>query len=183
MLSGAALDAAIQKLPSRPWRNTYFRAMALVYASDPLGKGRPILAQRFNVDNGARVLYLGDDQITCLQEAQALGFPARAVAIVPVQFDLRSVVDLNDPGVRRMLRTNKGELHFNFRSLSAGAPPAATQLFGERCAASGRIDGAIYESPARGGHLDLAVFEHALPVLRSSLVVTDPASGLSDHLP
>ena len=33
---GAALDQAIQQLPSRPQRNTFFRAMLLRYASDPL---------------------------------------------------------------------------------------------------------------------------------------------------
>jgi hypothetical protein len=64
VLSGAALDEAIRNLPSRPLRNTFFRAMALRFHSDPLGKKRRINAQRFNITGGARVLYLGEDHIT-----------------------------------------------------------------------------------------------------------------------
>jgi hypothetical protein len=183
VITGPALDAAILALPSRPRRDTYFRATPYLYASDPLGKQRPIHAQRFNVAGGSRVLYLGDDQITCLHEARALGFPASAVTIVPVQFDLAAVVDLRDPAVQTILQTNAAEISFNFRSLSAGASPAFTQLLGEQVAASGRIDGLLYKSPARKGHLDLAVIENALTSLGSSLVVNDLANKLTDHLP
>lgn len=180
---GAALDAAILRLPSRPKRDTFFRATPLVFASDPLGKTRPILAQRFNVAGGARVLYLADDQITCLHEAQAFGFPATAVAIIPVQYNLHSVVDLRDANVQKMLATDQTELSFNFRSLSAGAGPSPTQSLGEQSAAIGRIDGLLYESPARPGSTNLAIIESALSRLRSSLVVNDPNNKLSDRLP
>ena len=106
MLTGATLDAAVLRLPSRPRRDTYFRAMRLVFASDPLGRQRPIIAQRFNLDGGARVLYLADDQVTALHEAQAFGFPAVSIAIIPVQFDLRAVLDLRDPAVHKLLQTD-----------------------------------------------------------------------------
>lgn len=65
MLGGGALGRAIASLPTRPRRGTFFRATLLVHARDPLGKARPIIRQRFNVAGGARVLYLGDDPITC----------------------------------------------------------------------------------------------------------------------
>jgi hypothetical protein len=42
-------------------RNTFFRAMLLRYVSDPLGKRRPINAQRFNIAGGARVRYPAED--------------------------------------------------------------------------------------------------------------------------
>jgi RES domain-containing protein len=155
----------------------------LIYRFDPLGKQRPIRAQRFNVAGGARILYLGDDPVTCLHEAQAVGFPASSVTIVPVQFDLRSVVDLGDPAVQKILQTNPTEISFNFRSLPAATRPAMTQVLGARIAASGRIDGLLYESPARQGHLNLAVIEAALTTLGSSLVVNDPNNKLADHLP
>ena len=106
-----------------------------------------------------------------------------APTIVPVQFDLRSMVDLRDPIVQKILQTNPIEISFNFRSLPAGSPPAVTQVLGEGIAASGRIDGLLYESPARQSHLDLAVFEDALPPLGSSLEVNDPSNKLFDHLP
>ena len=181
MLTGVALDNAIQQLPSRPQRNTFFRAMALRFHSDPLGRKRPINAQRFNAAGGARVLYLGEDHLTCLQEAQALGWPAISTAIVPIQFDLRAVVDLRDPIVQSALHTNSGELAANFRSLLPGS--ALTQSLGERCAAFGRIDGLLYESPARAGKADLAVLEVALSALGSSLTVHDPLNNLHDRLP
>jgi mannan endo-1,4-beta-mannosidase len=38
---------------------------------------------------GTRVLYLAEDQVTCLHEIQAFGWPPSATAIVPVQFDLK----------------------------------------------------------------------------------------------
>jgi len=182
MLKGRALDAAIRRLPSRPLKAIYFRALPLRFATDPLGKKRPISAQRFNVKNGARVLYLAEDQVTCLHEAQLFGSPLIAAAIIPVQLELRSVVDLRDRINQRILRTNAAELLFNFRSLGMKAPPAATQLLGDGVAASARIDGLIYESPAYPGHNDLAVIESALAVLGSSLVVNDPG-GVADRLP
>jgi len=54
VLTGAPLDAAILQLPSRPKRDTYFRATRLIFASDPLGRKRPIDAQRFNLSGSAR---------------------------------------------------------------------------------------------------------------------------------
>jgi RES domain-containing protein len=183
VLTGAPLDAAVLQLPSRPRRDTYFRATRLVFASDPLGRHRPIVAQRFNLAGGARVLYLADDQVTALHEAQAFGFPASSIAIIPVQFDLRAVVELRDSAVHKLLQTDSVELSINFRSVPAGAPRAATQILGERAAASLRIDGLLYESPARPGHFDLAVIEAALRPLGSSLVVNDPNNKLSDALP
>ena len=75
MLSGVSLDKAIGQLISRPFRHTFFRAMPLRFAQDPLGKRRPIVAQRFNLAGGPRVLYLGEDQIACLHEIQVFGWP------------------------------------------------------------------------------------------------------------
>ncbi len=182
MLKGTALEAAIRRLPSRPLRDTYFRAMRLAFASDPLGRKRPINAQRFNIGAGARVLYLAEDPVTCLHEAQLYGSPLISVALIPVQLDLRAVVDLRTPTVQKILRTNDAELMFNFRSVAAKAASAATQILGERVAASGRIDGLLYASPAHAGHADLAIIETALSGLGSSAVVTDPG-GVSDRLP
>lgn len=181
MLSGVPLDHAIQQLNSRPFRHTFFRATPLRYAQDPLGKRRPIVAQRFNVAGGARVLYLADDQVTCLHEIQAFGWPASATVIVPVQFDLKAVVDLRDPNVQTVLQTNSAEIAMNFRSVTSR--PAPTQLLGERCAASGRIDGLLFDSPAMPGKADLAVLEVALSLLGSALAVNDPANNLFDSLP
>lgn len=181
MLSGAPLDSAILRLASRPRRDTYFRATRLIFASDPLGKQRPILAQRFNLAGGARVLYLADDQVTALHEAQAFGFPVTSIAIIPVQFDLKAVVDLRDRNVQNSLHTDSNELGLNFRSVTSG--PAPTQTLGERCAASGRIDGLLFESPAMPGKANLAVLESALAILGSTLTVSDPKNNLSDSLP
>lgn len=179
MLTGALLDNALQQLISRPFRHTFFRAMPLRYARDPLGKRRPIVAQRFNLAGGARVLYLAEDQVTCLHEIQAFGWPPSATVIVPVQFDLKAVVDLRDPKVQAVLHTNSAELALNFRS----SAPAATQVLGERCAASGRIDGLLFDSPAMPGKANLAVFEASLTKLGSFLAVNDPNNNLVDSLP
>jgi RES domain-containing protein len=183
VLKGSAQDVAIRRLPSRPLRGTYFRAMPLRFASDLLGKKRPIYAQRFNLANGARMLYLAEDQVTCLHEAHLFGSPLIPVALIPVQFDLHSVIDLRAPAVQKILRTSDAELLFNFRSLSATAGPAPTQVFGERVAASGGIDGLLYASAAHAGHTDLAIIEAALSGLGSSLLVSDPGGGLSERLP
>jgi RES domain-containing protein len=183
VLIGASLDAAILQLPSRPQRNTSFRAVRLAFASDPLGKRRPIVGGRFNIAGGARVLYLADDQITALHEAQAFGFPASSIAIVPVECNLHAVVDLRDPGAQALLHTNHLELSANFRSLAPGSPPSPTQLLGERVSASLRIDGLIYDSSARPGHTNLALIEAALKALGSFAAVNDPNNKLFDSLP
>jgi RES domain-containing protein len=181
VLSGAALDKAIRQLISRPLRHTYFRAMPLRFAQDPLGKRRPVVTQRFNLAGGARVLYLGEDQIACLHEIQAFGWPPSATVIVPVQIDLKAVVDLRDPIVQKTLRTNSKELAINFRAITSG--PTPTQRLGESCAASLRIDGILFDSPALPGKTNLAVIEAALTPLGSSLAVEDPANSLRDSLP
>jgi len=101
--------------------------------------------QRFNLAGGARVLYPAKDQVTCLHEAQLFGSPLTSVALIPVQFDLQAVVDLRAPAVEKILHTDDAELWFNFRCLPTTLRPAATQILGERVAASGRIDGLLYD--------------------------------------
>ena len=183
MLKGNALDAAILRLPSQPLRSTYFRAMPLRFATDPLGVKRPIFAQRFNVAGGARILYLAEDQLTCLHEAQLFGSPIVPVALVPIALDLHAIVDLRTREVQKILRTTRTELLFDFRSLATKFQPAPTQVLGEAVAASARIDGLLYESPALAGDADLAIIEKTLLSLGYSVVVTDSSSGLSARLP
>lgn len=183
MLGGAALDAAIKTLVSRPLHDTFFRAVSLRFAGDPFGRKRPITGQRFNVEQGARVLYIGDSQLTCLYEVQAFGFPAKSVAILPVQVHLNAVVDLREPSICRALGLSLNELTFNFRSLPAGSPPAPTQLLGERCAASGRVDGLMFGSLACKTGVNIAVLEAGLASLGSYLEIDDPANGIKERLP
>ena len=183
MLSGAQLDAAIRQVASRPKRDLFYRAMLLKHAHDPLGKHRPIRANRFNLANGARVLYLAQTIDTALDEVQAFGFPARSVAIVPVQFDLQAVVDLRDVNTLTTLQLTSNDLSVNFRTVSPGTAPAPTQELGECAAASGCVDGLIFESLARPGTINLAVFEANLTRLGSSLAVNDPANNLYETLP
>lgn len=183
MLSGAQLDAAIRQVVSRPKRDLFYRATLLKHAHDPLGKHRPIGANRFNIANGARVLYLAETIHTALDEVQAFGFPARSVTIVPVQFDLQAVVDLRDVNTLTTLQLTTNDLSVNFRTVSPGSAPARTQELGECAAASGCVDGFIFESLARPGTINLAVFEANLRSLNSSLTVNDPANNLHDTLP
>jgi RES domain-containing protein len=183
VLKGAQLDATIRTLVSRPLRNLFYRAMQLKFAHDPLGKHRPIRSNRFNIDNGARVLYLAQNIPTALQEVQAFGYPPHAAAIVPVAVDLQAVVDLRDPAIQSALQLNPHDLAMNFRAISAGGPLAATQELGECAAASGCVDGFLYESMAMPGSVNLAVFENNLAPLKSSLIVDDPANSLYETLP
>lgn len=102
--------------------------------------------------------------------------------IIPVQFDLKAVVDLRDRNAQNSLHTDSKELGLNFGSVTSG--PAPTQMLGERCTASGRIDGLLFESPAMRGKVNLAVLESALTtMLGSTLAVNDPKNNLSDSLP
>ena len=183
MLSGAHLDATIRQLISRPKRDLFYRAMLLKDANDPLDKQRPIRANRFNVANGARVLYLAQTVDTALHEVQAFGFPARSVTIVPVQVDLQAVVDLRDASIQTALQLNTNDLAVNFRTVRPGSTPTATQQLGERAAASGAVDGFIFESLAYPGTINLAVFEANLTRSGSSLTENDPANNLYDTLP
>jgi RES domain-containing protein len=173
LLTGAALDAAVLELAaaSRPLRATYHRALFLAHANDPLGVARPITEGRFNIDKGARILYTSDEQLTCLDEAQLLGVRTRGLAVIPVECRLKAVIDLRDPAVQALLGTTSAELSANFRAL---ARPAPTQLLGEACAATGRIDGLQFESAARPGHHNLAVIEGSLALLNSSVQIADP---------
>ncbi len=183
MLKGAQLDVAVRALISRPLKKLFYRAMLLKFARDPLGKQRSIRRNRFNNDNGARVLYLAENVSTALQEIQAFGFPPHAVAIVPVEVDLQAVVDLRDPAIRTALQLTSLNLAMNFRAIPAGGPLAEIQELGECAAASGCIDGFLYESLAMPGSVNLAVLENNLAPLQSSLIVNDPANSLHERLP
>ena len=183
MFKGAQLDAAVRTLVSRPLKNIFYRAMLLKFARDPLGKLRSIRRNRFNIDNGARVLYLAENVPTALQETQAFGFLPHAVVIVPVEVDLQAVIDLRDPAIQTALQLTAHDLAINFRAISAGGPLAATQELGECAAASGCIDGFLYESLAMPGSVNLAVFEDNLVPLKSSLIVDDPTNNLHETLP
>jgi hypothetical protein len=183
VIGDLALRALVAQHPSRPLRDTFFRAMGLRHGGDPLGRRRPIVNQRFNVAGGARVLYLGDDQVTCLHEVQAFGFPPAAVAIVPVQLQLRAVLDLRDTALVEALAITQADIAFNFRGLRAGSPPSDMQRLGEALAASGKVDGLLYESIARpGGSLCLAVFEAGVQALGSAVAVYDHVNHLVDRL-
>ena len=122
MIGAAALRALIVHHPSRPLRDTYFRAMGLRHHADPLGRGRPIARQRFNVENGARILYVGDDPITCLHEVQAFGFPVTSIAVVPVQLELNAVLDLRDAALRHALAITEEDVAFNSRAEPRSSP-------------------------------------------------------------
>ena len=182
MLRGAQLDAAIRAVVSRPLRDMFFRAVLLKYGHDPLGKQRPIRRNRFNIDNSARVLYLAYTLQTALAEVQAFGFPSHAVAIVPVQVDLKAVIDLRDAKTLATLQLSPVELAINFRTAPPGTT-SATQDLGECAAANGIVDGLIYESLAVPGAINLAVIEANLSRLMSSVKVNDPANQLHDALP
>lgn len=182
MISLAALTAAIPTLVTRPFRHTFFRAMALRHHGDPLGKKRPINRQRFNVQSGARVLYVGNDQITCLYEVQAFGFPVTSIAIVPLQLQLSAVLDLRDAAVQKKLGLSFADIAVNFRSLPRGSAPTDMQNLGEALAASGRVDGILYASLARPGNACLAVLEASVAALGSVVEVNDPPNGLVDRL-
>jgi hypothetical protein len=112
--------------------------MPLHYAGDPLGKRRPIVAQRFNLAGGARVLYLAEDQVTSLHEIQAFGWPPTATAVVPVQFDLKAVIDLRDPNVQtnatNELRRDRSEfsLHRRGSGTNTGARRAVLHIWADR---------------------------------------------------
>jgi len=181
LLHGAALRRALGALASRPLRDVFHRAVPLRYARDPLGRRRPIAAQRFNAHGGARVLYLAEDHATCLHEVQAFGFPPATYAIVPVQVHLRAVLDLRDRPVRLALGLSVAEMNANFRTARAGAL-APTQVLGEACAASGLVDGLLYPSLARRGGTNLAVVEAGLRH-GGRLLVNDPENNLRAHLP
>jgi len=183
LLSGTVLTSVIRNIPSRPKRDIFYRAMALRYSSDPLGKKRPVHAQRFNIANGTRVLYLSNNQVTCLAEVQAFGFPPSSVTIVPVAINLQAVLDLTDPQILATLQLATNELAFNFRVLGPTSPPAPTQELGECAAASGRIDGILFRSLGHPTGINLAVVESNLRRLGSSLSVSDQKNNLYDTLP
>lgn len=182
MIRGAHLQKQLRALKVRSFHGTFFRAVLLKFSPDPLGRRRPIVAQRFNAGHGARVLYLADTHETALHEVRAFGFPLKSFSIIPVGVDLGAVIDLRDARVRRALGLSLRELEMNFRRLS-GRVLAPTQELGEACAASRRVDGLLYPSLARRGATNLAVLEAGLKPVGGSVIVHDPANKLHARLP
>jgi RES domain-containing protein len=184
--TGSELDRAVSHLPTRPLRGTYFRACATQWVADPLGKGRTIGRNRFNVAGGARVLYTAEDPHTCLFELQAYAWPPQAISIVPILFRLDSVVDLRDAAVQQLLQTDDAEIAFNFRSVPVQGPATSTQALGEAIARSGRIDGLLFPSfavPRAAGHKqNLAIVEAGVTRLGSHVEAEDPLGKISHRL-
>jgi RES domain-containing protein len=177
-----SLRKVLATIPSESLRRVFFRAVLLKFSRDPLGRKRPIVAQRFNADRGARVLYLADRHETALAEVRAFGIPLMSFAIVPVQVDLRALVDLTEARTRRVLRMGLEEIRADFRASKPGAR-IPTQVLGEACARSCRIDGILYPSLARPAAVNLAVIERSLRALQSTVVVDDIENRLHDRLP
>jgi RES domain-containing protein len=174
-------------LATRPLRGTYFRASATQWVTDPLGKNRPIGRNRFNLAAGARILYTAEDQHTCLFELQAFAWPAQAISIVPVEFQLNSVVDLRDNKILQALQTDEMEISFNFRAVAPGSPATSTQELGEVVALSARIDGLLFPSfavpAAFGVKQNLAIIEAGVSYLQSRVEAKDPMSNTQHKLP
>jgi RES domain-containing protein len=183
VLHGHQLTAAIRSLVSRPLRDRFYRAMLLKYAGDPLGRQRPITANRFNIENGARVLYLAETSETTLHEVRAFGFPALSVTIVPIAVKLKAIIDLRDANTLKARQLTSRDLSVNFRAAPSDSLPTFTQELGERCATIGCVDGILYESLALPGTANLAVIEAGLTHLKSSVTVNDPVNNLQDTLP
>ena len=174
MLSGAALDNALAKLiVSRPLGGEWYRAVPKQYDGDPLGRGRPIRAMRFNRDGGTRVLYLGETPTVCLDEVSAVGFPG-AVTIYPVEIRLQAVLDLADAATRRALGLTRIDVLRNFRPMNSAGTDADTQILGEACARSAFVEAITFPSAANQGGHALAVIESRLVVGKSHLLVRVP---------
>ncbi len=182
MLRGAALENALRRLPTRPLRGTFFRAVPIEHQRTPLGHAPVMLANRFNLLAGAHVLYLGADAHVCVDEVQVHAVPARPTVIFPVEFDLKAVADLHDPDVLATLALTPDDVTFNFRSLGPRGRHV-TQLLGECCASMRCVDGLLFPSAAQAGGRALAVLEACLAALGSSLTVHRPGGRVWQRLP
>ena len=93
--------------------STWFRAVQTRYLSNPLGFAHtPVAPSRYNAGNGQYpILYLAPDPVTALLEWRAfVRIPGRpgllptglavSVTVVPVGVNLKTVIDLGDPGSR-----------------------------------------------------------------------------------
>ena len=177
MLAGTALDDALTaKVNTRPASVQYFRAIPMAWDFDPLGRGRPISDMRFNRSGGARVLYLGESPTLCMDEAQAVGFPAAGMICVPVEARLESILDLRDVATRRTLGLKLTDVQLNFRGPNKTGIVTDMQVLGERCNALKAIDGIHYPSAAplwhaKAGGSCLAVLEGNLRPSKAEVVV------------
>jgi RES domain-containing protein len=172
MLTGKALDdALIGRVKTRPGSDPHCRAVPVAWAFDPLGRGRPIADMRFNRSGGARVLYLGENPTVCVQEAQAVGFPAQGILCIPVEVRLEAILDLGDAATRRELQLKLTDVQLNFRGLNKNGTVADTQTLGERCSALKVVDGIRYPSAAHKGGWCLAVIESNLRIGKAELTV------------
>ena len=183
MLGGAALDHALVKgVITRPSAVQYFRAIAGPWAFDPLGRGRPIADMRFNVAHGARILYVGENPVVCMQEAQASGFPATSMVCVPVEVRLDAILDLRHAATRTALDLKMTDIQLNFRGLNKAGMIADTQTLGERCAALKVIDGIYYPSVPQKGGSCIAVLESNLTSGKTHVIVKEQLDPNGDRM-
>jgi len=185
VLSLAALTALLPELAgrTRPRNGMMVRAMPVARVRDPLAKTKTKWPRnRLNIDDGARMLYLGSDFLTCADESLVTLVPMWTVAFAPVEYQLEAVLDLTSPDIQTRLQTTDRELTDNFRSVAAHEH-TATQLLGEALAASGRFDGIYYASAARAGGHCLAVILDALEPLGGVLRVFDRRNGIDEQRP
>jgi RES domain-containing protein len=188
MLSPAEIAGEIGALAAktRPRFCSMVRAMPARYWRDPFAHRMKKARRnwnRFNVKQGTRVLYLGDDYLTAAHETGVNLVPTWIVAFAPVRCSLQAVLDLTDPDIQAILQTDSNELGANFRAVPVAQRPTPTQSLGEALAREKQIDALWYESSARPGSRCLAVFVAALKPLGGTLEVFDPKSGVTKQLP
>ena len=143
----------------------FYRAILLRYAYDVLGQRRRFVApQRYNVTS--RCLYLSEKRSTCMKEIEAFAIPKDSFVIRSIHVELNGVLDLTSPKTLNTFDLSEQDLSFDFR---AHTTPSPTQRLGEACAASGLIDGILFESIAAPGETNLVVLESNLASLGSDL--------------
>lgn len=194
----AALSAT---LPTRAESGTWFRALQPHFLPTALHTSHTkTIPSRFNVGAAAspqfEVLYLAENHMVALFEVQALlgspstpggvvPHPRRAWAIMNVNVNLRSVVDLTDPAAQAILASSAQELTGDWRGYQLrGSYTSVTKPTG--IAPTQELGAALYATPGLEGfrtlsaklpdQMVLVVFPQKLQP-SSSVEFWNPATG------
>jgi RES domain-containing protein len=186
---GLALRAALLEAPLRSCLRVFVRAVDHEYSLDPVsGLGANYRAGRYHVVGSGRVLYLASSMRTLERERGlavarreegnvTFGFGPTTIVAVRVRLH-KSLLDLCDPLVQRLLGTTHQELVSGLIPSSIAGIRAPTQRLGMEAIASGRIHALRAPSARLAAGRNLVVFLDRLGAEESLSVLTRPVRWL-----
>lgn len=184
MLSEKAIKEVLSGIKGIPLKRSFYRSIGIEYLSDPLDAVHAKAhGGRYNFRQAFGVLYMAPDPHTAIKEVSKnseFKFPPKA--LITIEVDIQSVINLEDDAIRAALQVEKGVLLSPWRARQdLEDTEAPTQFLGRMIYETKRFEGILYPSAIDSTKYNLAVFPDRLKH-NSVIHIYDPEKILKQSI-